>query len=1011
MGPLKTNRQIPALPGISRFMSVAASWYRSSRSHRWQLHALLSVAICLLSGSAFQASATAPIRLERDVTDVSTWLEDFKPAEQEAGDDAKTRGRWHSIEIANPKKDVLHRIITVDARDGGILQFLAQGGTHRITAVQAVGEGARIQLLDIDGTKAAELFLEPLAKARFAVKVDEGASSAPWKFWKAEALAAAKRTETLVMGLLSGALLVMVAWLSGLAVLRGSREPAWAAAALGCLLLLILGQSIASLPDQVLLGLACLMFACGLRYVIHHLSWDYSRRRFAILVDGLALAIIGFGIEAGAGIGYAWPALATVMIAAPLLSAIAAVFDAMRPGSRARSLLPGIIILSLAALVPWLLSGELASLVSNASLFIDALITSGMLALSFAAAAPPEPEMDEVTREQLSEEGRKARESEYRYALGLAAAHQGLWDWNFETDKLFVSPSVEALLGLDTGALGTSERKWADLIMPEDIRIYADTMNAHRKQGNSSFTLEVRMRHAKGGSRWVQLRASCVADANGRAIRCIGVVSDITARKTQETQRQPADETLDSATGLMQRNEFLKQLDAILATMKGGRARRHGAVLAIDVDRLRAVTDSMGHDAGDKFLSQIAQRLDHAVGPDDAVARLGTDEFAVLALGSQGDEDGAQVAQRIRDALTQPVTVSGREIYPAASIGLALIEPSHRHSGEVLREAELAMYHAKRAGRGGFEIYQPQMKPRSPDRLTMDTDLRTALERQQIEIHYQPIVRLEDNSIAGFEALMRWRHPQRGMLSPAEFIPLAEETGLIVPLGSYAVERAAVELRRWQTNFPSRDPIFCSVNVSARQLLRSEFFDDVIDILDRQQPARLSLKLELTESVIMQNPESMAEALSHLKESGAGLALDDFGTGFSSLAYLQRFPFDTVKIDRSFITDMAHNDETPVVLRSIIRLAHDLDMSVVAEGVETQLEASNLRQLQCEFAQGFLFGAPMTANAAYNLIASSSRGVPPSRGLTGPKGLPPSKGLPRPDRGPGSGPTRIPRKL
>jgi EAL domain-containing protein (putative c-di-GMP-specific phosphodiesterase class I) len=278
----------------------------------------------------------------------------------------------------------------------------------------------------------------------------------------------------------------------------------------------------------------------------------------------------------------------------------------------------------------------------------------------------------------------------------------------------------------------------------------------------------------------------------------------------------------------------------------------------------------------------------------------------------------------------------------------------------------------------------------------MDADLRSALERQQIELHYQPIIRLSDNSVAGFEALMRWRHPQRGLLAPGDFIPLAEETGLIIPLGSYAVERAAVELRRWQQAFPMRDPVFCSVNVSARQLLRQEFFEDVSGILDRQNPQRLSLKLEITESVIMQNPDSMAEALQHLKDAGAGLALDDFGTGFSSLAYLQRFPFDTVKIDRSFITDMAHNEETPVVLRSIIRLAHDLDMSVVAEGVETQVESSSLRSLQCEFAQGFLFGAPMTANQAYNFLAASLRPAPAPRGL------------PRPG---GSGSSRVPRKL
>ncbi len=971
-------------------------WRTPLRSGLWLLAPLLVIASTLCSLLPSTAFAAAPIRIERNVSDVTPWLEPYTPVEPAPGDEAYPDGKWGSLEIVNPKKEELHRIITVDAVGGGVLRFLATGGKHQISAVQAVGEGGRIEMITLDGGVAAELFLEPFAKARFAVQVQGTGASAVWQFWKPEALASTKRNETLVMGLLSGALLVMVAWLAGLSVLRSSSEPAWAAFALACLVVLILGQTIVTLPSEALVMTGAALFAATLRYLNAHLHWSHFRPRFAVLFDGFSFALLGFAGIAAAGVAYAWPVLAGLVYVCPALAALIAVIDARRFGSRARALLPGIAILVAAALLPLMLPTELVELIPNFQLFNDAILTAGALALSFAAAAPPEPELDEASREQLSEEGRKAREAEYRYALGLAAAHQGLWDWNFETDTLFVSPSVEALLGLDAGALASSERKWADLILPEDIQIYADSLNAHRRQGNSSFTLEVRMRHAKGGFRWVQLRASCVADTKGKAIRCIGVVSDITARKNQEVQK-PADDAADAATGLMQRNAFLKRLDGMLASMKAGKSRQHGAVLAIDVDRVRAVSDSMGHDAGDRFLSQIARRLDHAVGDDDAVARLGTEEFAVLALGTKGDEDGAGVAQRIRDALVQPVTVSGREIYPAASIGLALIESSHRQGSDVLREAELAMYHAKRAGRGGFEIFQPQMKPRSPDRLSMDTDLRTALERQQIELHYQPIIRLEDNSIAGFEALMRWRHPQRGMLSPADFIPLAEETGLIVPLGSYAVERAAVELRRWQTSFPLRDPIFCSVNVSARQLLRDEFFDDVINILDRQQPARLTLKLELTESVIMQNPESMAESLAHLKEAGAGLALDDFGTGFSSLAYLQRFPFDTVKIDRSFITDMAHNDETPVVLRSIIRLAHDLDMSVVAEGVETQTEASNLRALQCEFAQGFLFGAPMTATQAFNYISSRMRPAPAPRGL------------PRP--GGGSGPSRVPRKL
>lgn len=941
------------------------------------------------------ASATAPVSLDRDVSDITQWLEVFDPQNSDTERDGPAAGKWLALELTNPRKVELHRIITIDQGTSGIARFLTAHGDRQLLDVLSVGEGSRTQLLDLGGSHAAEIFLDPFAKAKFAVRADEGASAVSWRIWKPQALGAARRSETLIMGLLTGAALVMMAWLSGLAVLRNALEPAWAAASLAALITLLLGQSLIGIPGPVMQVAGALMLACILRYVVCYLSWDFVRPRLAWLFDGAAFAIVGFAIASAFAVTTADLFLKSLLLTAPALAAVLATADAFRSGSRAKALLPGIFLLAVSALIPALLASSLAPFINNLSMFVDACITSGALALCFATAAPAEPEMNEQSRAELSEEGRKARESEYRYALGLAAAHQGLWDWNFETDTLFVSPAVEALLGLESGALAASERKWADLIIPDDIRIYADSMNAHRRQGNSAFTIEIRMRHAKGGTRWVQLRASCVADTKGKAMRCIGVVADISARKAQESVPRPVDETVDAATGLMQRNSFLKRLDGILSSMKAGRGRQHGAVLAIDVDRLRAVTDSMGHEAGDKFLAQIARRLDHAVGAADAVARLGTDEFAVLALGSQGDEDGAEVAQRIRDALTQPVPVGSREIYPAASIGLALIEPGHRNGSDVLREAEVAMYHAKRAGRGGFEIYQPQMKPRSPDRLTMDTDLRTALERQQIEIHYQPIVRLEDNSIAGFEALMRWRHPQRGMLSPAEFIPLAEETGLIVPLGSYAVERAAAELRRWQTNFPMREPIFCSVNVSARQLLRDEFFDDVVQILNLEKPARLSLKLELTESVIMQNPESMAEALRHLKESGAGLALDDFGTGFSSLAYLQRFPFDTVKIDRSFITDMAHNDETPVVLRSIIRLAHDLDMSVVAEGVETQHEARSLKDLSCEFAQGFYFGAPMTASAAYNFISKSMRGLPPPRSL--PK--------------PGSGPARVPRKL
>lgn len=939
------------------------------------------------------AFAAAPVSYDRDVSDMTPWLKPLEAgAERETPVEADATKRWLALDLANPTKQELHRIITLDPGVGTILRFLDGAGPIGLFDAVADDDAGSAALIDIGGVKAANIHLKPLGTSTIAFYSEGPIATAIWRMWKPEALAASKQTETLVLGLLAGAALVMLSWLAGLAVFRRSAEPAWAAVALVALIVLILGRVIVPLPQQVLHVTGALMMAAAMRYVTTHLALDYARPRMSLLFDGAAFALVGFALAAAFGVTTAELVVQILASLTAFLVIVLVLHEAYRAEVRAKALIPGIVLVFIALIGPAILPAGFSHQIASLSLIADAIFASGAIALAFAASIPRSEALDEAGLQELSDERRKSRETEYRYSLGLAAAHQGLWDWNFETDTLFLSPSVEALLGFEPGALNSSERKWAELIAQEDVRLYADSMNAHRRQGNSSFTLEMRMRHAKGGTRWIQLRASCVAGPGGKAIRCIGVVSDITGRKAQEAQ-QHSDEAGDAITGLMMRNAFLTRLDGVLASMQSGQMRRNGAVLAVDVDRLRIVIDSMGHQAGDQFLSQIARRLDHAAGPDDAVARLGNDEFAVLALGSRGDEDGAQVAQRIRDALTQPVAIGDREVYPAASIGLALIEPGHRYGGDVLREAEVAMYHAKRAGRGGFEIYQPQMKARSPDRLLMDADLRTALDRKQIEMHYQPIVRLEDGSVAGFEALMRWRHPKRGLLSPGEFIALAEETGLISPLGRYAVEAAAGELKRWQSYFPLNEPLFCSVNVSGRQILKQDFFDDVVAVLRNQKLARLSLKLELTESVIMQNPDSTARALARLKEAGAGLALDDFGTGFSSLAYLQRFPFDTVKIDRSFITDMARNQETPVILKSIIRLAHDLDMSVVAEGVETQDEATRLRSLRCEFAQGYLFGTPMDATAAYNFIALKGRNA----------------GTPRQLANPSSGPARVPR--
>jgi EAL domain-containing protein (putative c-di-GMP-specific phosphodiesterase class I) len=317
----------------------------------------------------------------------------------------------------------------------------------------------------------------------------------------------------------------------------------------------------------------------------------------------------------------------------------------------------------------------------------------------------------------------------------------------------------------------------------------------------------------------------------------------------------------------------------------------------------------------------------------------------------------------MRRTLRAPIAFKDREIFLTASIGLTLGDTEPQRGEEVLKDAELAMYHAKRNGGDRIDVFKPAMRARKADRLSIESDLRHALERDEISILYQPIVRLDDRSVAGFEALARWNHPKLGRLSPVEFINIAEETGLIVELGLFVLERTAKQLSTWQRTLRHREQLFASVNVSSRQLLRHDLIQDLRTVLARTPLTRGSLKLELTESVVMENPEHAAQLLQRIRELGAGLALDDFGTGYSSLSYLQRFPFDTIKIDQSFVRTTAKGTR-PVILRSIVSLAHDLGMDVVAEGAETDSDAVELFQLGCEYAQGFVFGEPMTADKA-----------------------------------------------
>ncbi len=554
-----------------------------------------------------------------------------------------------------------------------------------------------------------------------------------------------------------------------------------------------------------------------------------------------------------------------------------------------------------------------------------------------------------------------------RRALALTGAGDLIWDWDVSADKVYTSPETEQLLGLKRGTLEGPAAVWLDVLHPLDRDRFRASLDSAVEQRRGRLNQSFRLRAADGHYLSFSLKARPVVGSDGEVVRLVGTLTDVSDFKKAE-ERLLFDAVHDNLTGLPNRELFIDRMEAAFGFARSDPNIRP-SILVIDLDRFKQVNDSVGIAVGDSILLTIARRLSRLLKPQDTLARLSGDQFALILLSEREPARIVAFTETLRRTLRAPIGFNDREIFLTASIGLALAESQPHRTEEVLKDAELAMYHAKRIGGDRIEIFKPAMRSRKTDRLTLESELRRAIEREEIKVLYQPIVRLEDRAIAGFEALARWDHPKLGRLSPAEFIHIAEEIGLIVDLGLFMLDRTARQLTIWQAASRSREPIFASVNVSSRQLLRHDLIQDLRSVLGRSALARGTFKLEITESLVMENPEHAAQMLTRIKELGAGLSLDDFGTGHSSLAYLQRFPFDTIKIDQSFVRTTARGTR-PVILRSIIALAHDLGMEVVAEGAETDGDAVELYQMGCEYAQGFAFGEPMSAQAAGGLLSS-----------------------------------------
>jgi diguanylate cyclase (GGDEF)-like protein len=381
-------------------------------------------------------------------------------------------------------------------------------------------------------------------------------------------------------------------------------------------------------------------------------------------------------------------------------------------------------------------------------------------------------------------------------------------------------------------------------------------------------------------------------------------------------------------------------------------------VLLLDVDRFKLVNDSLGNASADQLLIQVAQRVKTCMRQGDVLARVGGDEFAVLLDDVSGEEEASSVATRIQQALSISFNLLGQEVYTTMSIGIALAS-DYEQVSDMLRDAETAMHQAKARGKARYELFGHDMHGESMSQLKMETDLRRACERDELFVDYQPIVSLESRTLIGFEALVRWRHPEFGLVPPKDFIPVAEETGQILTIGQTVLESACRQAREWQQTYPAAPPLFVSVNLSVKQFNQPGLVENIAELLERFQLPPRCLKLEITESVFTDNIEAAVGLLTQLRELGVQLSIDDFGTGYSSLSYLQRFPIDTLKIDRSFVTQMMENEENLAIVRTIVALAQNLGMDVVAEGVETEDQLRLLRKLDCENGQGYLFSTPL----------------------------------------------------
>ncbi len=869
--------------------------------------------------------------------------------------DARSTGDWAVFALANTTDQQLDRLIVAPhfrLVNSGI--FWPDLGSTRIAAITP-SEGFA---LDRQTSPDADVFRVTLNPGTVITFIAELASpKLPQVYlWDPESYKDSVNSYTLFRGIVIGIAGLLALFLTILFVVKGtSMFPAtaalaWAVLAYICVDFGFLNKIIEISPGNEQMWRAGTEVALAATFVVFLFAYLNLNRWHGHFSYGVLVWI--FGLVLIAGVAIVDPAVAAgiarISFAATALTGLGLIiFLGIRGYDRAIMLVPSWVMVLLWLCGSWMaITGMLDNDIAQPALgggliLIILLIGFTVMQHAFAGGALHQGLFSDLERQ----------------ALAVAGSGDIVWDWDVLRDRVVTKPDVSAQLGLAPNSLGGAARNWLPVLHADDRDTFRTTLDVVLEPRRGRVSQNFRLRGADGHSHWFTLRARPVIGSDGEVIRCVGTMVDVTEQKKSE-ERLLHDAVHDNLTGLPNRELFMNRLEAIISIARTEEKVRP-TVFVVDIDRFKQVNDGLGISAGDTILLTIARRLHRLLKPKDSLSRFAGDQFALMLLSEQDPARIAAVADAIKHAINNPITFAKREIVLTASIGLITWTTAQTSADDMVKDAELAMHQAKRFGGDRIEPFRPAFRTVGTDRLQFESDLRRAIERREFTLAYQPIVRLEDGSIAGFEALLRWDHPRRGMIPPADFIPVAESCGLIVQLGLFAMQQAAEDLAAWQKQIGDA-PLSVSVNLSSRQLIRRDLVSDVRSVIARANLKPRCFRLELTESLVMDNPEQTAHVLTKLKQLGIGLSLDDFGTGYSSLSYLTRFPFDTIKIDRSFVDD--NTPKRAVLIKSMVNMAHELGLSVVAEGIADERDALELRQMGCEYVQSFMFGAPMPAD-------------------------------------------------